>query len=244
MPHETNRPIIGQEEMNKKVGSDMPERKPLPLLPEREWINATIIDVKYQVAMFNNQVQYMTYKDDEGKDVEILDDEGNKIMRKEFEIVFALEDYMIPGKDDKRKAWLRMGASFGDKAHLPQLLYNVLGAGIALETPADIITALKRKPVKLQVANKLSKDKEKTYQNVVWDAVKSREAIETPVATPITDAQVDPDPQPVDPVEPQTASSNDYCQCGSESRPTRVEKNGQILVECGNCLKPVVAWDE
>lgn len=192
---EANRPEIPQDEMKKKVGSDMPERKPLPLLPDREWLNATIIEVKYQVSMFNNQVQYVT--DQEGNP--ILDDDGNQIMRKEFEIVFAFDDYTIPGKDDPRKAWLRMGASFGEKAHLPQFLYNVLGPQVNVETPADIIEALKGLRVKLQVSNKYNKEKDRTYQNVVFDAVKTIGAQERPQPEAIAPDEIDPEEGTVGP---------------------------------------------
>ena len=188
-----NRPEIPTEELNKKVGSDMPQREPLELLPEREWLNAHIISVKYQVQMFNNQVQYMSYKDDAGEDVDILDDDGNKIMRKEFEFVFAFDDYEIK-PSMPRKGWLRLGASFGEKSHLPQFLARVLDTSIDHDTPQSIIDALKGKPVQLQLKNKESKDKTKTYQNVVWDAVRT-----PPINAVHTDEppEVQPEPDPL-----------------------------------------------
>ncbi len=201
-----NRPPIAEDEYKKKVGSDMPEREPLELLPEREWLNAHIISVKYQVAMFNNQVQYVSYKDNEtGEDVDVLDDDGNKIMRKEFEFVFAFDDYEIK-PSMPRKGWLRLGASFGEKSHLPQFLAKVLDTSIDPDTPQSIIDALMGKPVQLQLKNKESKDKTKTYQNVVWDAVRT-----PPVSAVHTDeppeVQPEPDPEPL--TEKQQANVDD-----------------------------------
>lgn len=170
-------PEVPQSEYSKKVGSDLPPKKPLPLLPEREWIKASIIDVKFQYAMFNRQIQYISYKDDKTQEeVFITDDQGEKIPRKEFEIVFELSDYKLPN-DDPRRAWLKMGASWGEKAHLPKFLMNVAGPTTNIDTPDTIIEALKGTDVLLQVGNKPNKkDADHPYQNVIWDAVKRTDA--------------------------------------------------------------------
>jgi len=236
---EQNRPDINPDEYDKKVGSDMPEREPLELLPEREWLNAHIQSVVYQVAMFNNQVQYMTYKDENEQDVEVLDDNGQKIMRKEFEFVFIFDDYDMPKGTGKRKAWLRLGASFGEKAHLPQFLAKVLSTSVNPNTPQSIIDALRGQAVQLQLKNKLSKDETKTYQNVVWDAVRL-----PPISAVHTDEPSEVQPEPEDP-PPAKPVDDQYCQCGKEvSKPVRVEKNGMIIEECSVCTKVVQAWDD
>jgi hypothetical protein len=166
-----DRPEIPRERYKQPVNTGG-TREPLELLPEREWLSARIIEVKFQVAMFNNQVQYVTYKDDAGEEVQVKDPEGNPIMREEFEFVFELANYELPNKDP-RKCWLKLGASFGEKAHLPQFLQNVLTSLDGVTCPDSIIEACKGKEVQLQLKNKQSKDGTKTYQNVVWDAVKA-----------------------------------------------------------------------
>jgi len=230
---EQNRPEIPPEQMNQKVGSDMPEREPLELLPEREWLNAHIQSVVYQVAMFNNQVQYMTYKDEDDQDVEVLDDEGKKIMRKEFEFVFIFDDYDMPKGRGKRKAWLRLGSSVGEKAHLPQFLAKVLDKSVNPDTPQSIIDALRGQAVQLQLKNKESKDGTKTYQNVVWDAVR------TP---PISAVHENPEPEPESEVV-ATKKEENFCQCGSEAVKGE-EPNEQNQDVCTICSKPMIAWDE
>jgi hypothetical protein len=192
----SERPEIPKERYGQPVSTGG-TREPLELLPEREWLNAKIIDVKYQVAMFNNQIQYVTYKDDNNEEVQVKDPEGNPIMREEFEFVFTMHDYKLPN-DDQRKCWLKLGASFGEKAHLPQFLMKVLNNLDGITCPDSIISACKGKEVKLQLKNKLSKDGTKTYQNVVWDAVKCAiGAVEAPIQEP-TPATEDPTIQPED----------------------------------------------
>ena len=184
------RPQIPSDELNKPIGHDMPERKPLDLLPEREWLNAKISSVKYQIAMFNGQIQFIT--DMEGN--QLLNADGDPVPRKEFEITFHLNDYQL--SDGKaRNAWLKIGASMGEKAHLPAFLYNVIGHA-DIKTPAQLIQALTAREVKLQLANKHSKkDPSKIYQVVIWDAVKG-----IGVHTPST--EVNPfAPDDLDPVE-------------------------------------------
>jgi hypothetical protein len=186
-----DRPEIPRDRYKEPVSSGS-TREPLELLPEREWLNAKIVDVKFQVAMFNNQIQYVTYKDDNNEDVQVKDADGNPIMREEFEFVFELSDYKLPN-GDPRKCWLKLGASFGEKAHLPQFLINVLKTLDGINCPDSIINATKGVEVKLQLKNKQSKDGTKTYQNVVWDAVKALVADipleERPVEGPLTEEQ-------------------------------------------------------
>ncbi len=163
---EQNRPDVPVDDYDKPVGSNMPERKPLELLPEREWLEAKIVKVVYQYAMFNNKMQYITDMDDQP----ILDENDQPIPRKEFNITFELKDYFLPN-NEPRKAWLRMSASFGDKANLPIFLTSILGN--YPDTPGEIISGLEGVSVKLQLQNKPNKDKTKQpYQNVIFDAVK------------------------------------------------------------------------
>jgi len=171
------RPEIPSDEYNKPVGSEMPPQEPLELLPEREWLNARISEVKYQVVLFNNAIQYVSYEDDDKKEVFVLDEAKNKIPRKEFEIKFLFDDYDLPNNKGKRKAWLTLGAAFGDRAHLPKFLIKVINKKLEKPTPEEIINQLEGVTVKLQLKNKDNKDGTKTYQLVVWDAVKYREEL-------------------------------------------------------------------
>lgn len=60
-----------------------------------------------------------------------------------------------------------------------------------------------------------------------------------PPPPPMNEAEVEPEDVG------NTATGNpDYCNCGGESQPTRVEKNGQIYDECTKCNKPIMAWDD
>ena len=189
------RPEMPQEELNKPLskGGDLP---PLPLLPDREWLTALIVDVDYRYAVFNNQIQYVTKTelDDNGQesDVFVLDMDGNKIARKEFNIKFELADYTLPNNKGKRCCWLTMGASMGDKAHLPQFLFNVLGQ-VELTCPTDVIRALTGKAVRLQLKNKPNK-KDPTrppYQNVIYDAVEGVDKQQsTPAPGPIEQGDI------------------------------------------------------
>jgi len=186
-------PEVPKDEYNKKVGSDLPPKKPLSLLPDREWLRANIVDVKYQYAMFNNAVQYVSYKE-EGSTEEIFVEDpetGEKIPRKEFEIVFELADYMLPN-NEPRKAWLKMGASSGEKAHLPKFLNTMLGSTHNADTPQLIIDSLKGTDVMLQVGNKENpKDADHPWQNVIWDAVKPAGGNPEPQTGPMTSGDVD-----------------------------------------------------
>ena len=180
---------IPDEDFNKPVKSG--ERKPLPLLPQREWLTAAIVEVKYQYVIFNNEIQYMTDKDEN----QILDSDSNPIPRREFEITFEFHDFFLPN-DKPRKAWLRLSASFGESAHLPVFLWGVI-PGHKLSTPAQIIEALKGKDVKLQLKNKASKkDPKKIFQNVIWDSVQK---IDANTGTPEPELL---DPEDLDPEQP------------------------------------------
>lgn len=142
--------------------------KDLPLLPEREWLNAVVVEVKYEQGKFNGQPAYLT--DYETKE-QILDDSGNPIPRMIFNITFELPDHVIPNTEGiNRKCWLTLGASLNEKAHLPHFLFNVCGKNTSFNTPRDVITKLEGKTVRLQLKNKPDKNG-KIWQNVVWDAV-------------------------------------------------------------------------
>jgi len=173
-----DRPEIPKEDYEKPLPKgDLP---PLPLLPDREWLKATIINVEYRIAMFNGVPQYLTKKVEGGDDEPILDEDGNQIQRREFNIKFEIDDYTLPN-GDPRCAWLTIGASFGEKAHLPTLAFNVLGAAAIIETPLQLINGLTGKRVRLQLKNKPNKDSTKQpWQNVIYDAV---EAIGKPQTT-------------------------------------------------------------
>jgi len=183
-------PKIPRDEYNKPLSSGG-NMEPLELLPERTWLNAVIAEVKYQYAIFNNEIQYIKDQDDN----EILDENDQPIPRREFELIFEFDDYQLPNKKP-RKAWLRMSASKGMNAHLPVFLANVCDTTHEeLQTPQDIISALTEMPVKLQLMNKKSKkDPSKTYQNVIWDAVRHAGGeLPTPSPAPITDKDLNED---------------------------------------------------
>jgi hypothetical protein len=193
-----NRPEVPPEDYNKPVSKG---GEPLPLLPDREWLTGRIQSVEYRVCMFNNQVQYMTRKvfdETENKEVDekILDENDNPIPRREFNITITTDNYELPNKEP-RKVWLSIGASLGDKAHLPTLLYNTLGHDNEVQTPQEIIDALKGLPVKFQLANKPNKDKTKPpYQKVIYDAVQTigtGEKPETEEVEPIKEEEVAPE---------------------------------------------------
>ena len=78
----------------------------------------------------------------------------------------------MPSGKGKRCCWLTMGASMGEKSHLPVFLFNVLGAEYEPTHPRGVIEALSGKVVKIQLKNKPNKDKTRPpYQNVIYDAV-------------------------------------------------------------------------
>ena len=177
------RPSIPDEDYGKPIGSELPERPDLPLLPEREWLGAKLVKCDYRISIFNKEVQYITNKQEEP----IRDEAGNKIPRREFNITFEFKDYKCPD-ESPRKAWLAMGASMGQNAHLPVFLANLL-PGSQLTTPSDIIGALEGLHVKLQLENKPRKDPAKQpRQQVIYSAVRKIDddsPAETPEPAPI-----------------------------------------------------------
>ena len=194
--------------------------------------------------MFNGKVQYMTkkeYDENEGMEIEvqILDKDDKPIPRREFYMTFEFHQYNLPN-GSPRKSWLQLGASLGEKAHLPTFLYNVLGKDYVIETPTDVVGKLKGAEVRLQLKNKPNKDKDKPpSQRVVYDAVERLDAPQTTApADPIKEKDVE---QP----QEQAQVGEGFCACDKEnSNPVRTEKNGQIMEICSECNKVVQAWDE
>jgi len=228
------RPEIPPEDYKQPLskGGDLP---PLELLPTREWLGAKIVDVVYRIMMFQGKIQYMTKKetDDQGKEVEIqiLNKENKPIPRREFYMTFEFHNYSLPN-GDPRKAWLQLGASLGEQAHLPTFLYNVLGANYVAETPEEIVDSLKGKEIKLQLKNKPNKDPDKPpSQRVVYDAVERLDAESTPPpAEPIKEGEITP---------PESTGSNEgHCECPEADKKPDGDNN------CQKCGKMIIAWDE
>ena len=153
-----------------KGGGDLP---PLEMLPDREWLQAKISDVKFQYSYFNNQPQYMTDKDDN----QILDSNGLPIKRKEFKVTFSMKGYEL-SNGNPRNSWLTMGASMGEKAHLPKFLDNVGLINEDVSSAQMVIDKLINLNVQLQLKNVTKKDGSGQYQMVVWDAVKLDDSVE------------------------------------------------------------------
>lgn len=145
----------------------LPKQKPLPFLPEREWLKGRISKVEYEYVYFKGQLQYLTDQDKQP----ILDEEGNTIPRRQFMIEVMLSNFNLPN-GDPRRAWIRAGASMGAKAHLPQLLVNMGMNDIDDPTPQAIIDFLQEKDVKLQMANRVNEVTGEEYQQVIWDSLK------------------------------------------------------------------------
>jgi len=209
MSNQSDRPDIPKDEYDRPMsGGDLP---PLDLLPEREWLRGRIVNVEYRYAMFNGKVQYVTKKkfDQEANkeiDVPVLDKDDKKIARKEFNIKFELVDYCLPNDKGPRCNWLTLGASMGDRSHLPTFLENVLGDKFEPDSPKDVIEALRGRAIQLQLKNKPNtKDRSKPpYQNVIYDAVKAR-----PEAHEIENGSVPADQtetMPENQVEPEDAT--------------------------------------
>ena len=145
----------------------LPKPKPLPFLPEREWLKGRINKADYGYVYFKGQIQYLT---DQNKEP-VLDADGQMIERRQFEIEIYLNDYNLPN-GEPRRVWLKLGASLGPKAHLPQFLRNM---GLEVEgnpTPQEIVDYLKDLDVKFQLATKHSDSSGNDYQQVIWDSVK------------------------------------------------------------------------
>ena len=155
---------ISTAEFNKEI----PEGNltPLPMLPEREWLEAIIVEVNYQYAEFKNEIQFV--KDEIGNIK--LDEDGNPIKRREFEITFELPKFSLDN-GEPRKQWLRLSSSRFKKAYLPGFLKNV-GIDSDGVTPQKIIDELKNKKVKLQLATKTKLDGSGQYQIVLHDTVR------------------------------------------------------------------------
>jgi len=155
---------IPQGEMEKPMQRN--EAPPLEFFPEREWLDAMIDKVEYRYVYRKGYIQYLQNSNKE----DILDDDGEKIARREFNITFIMKAYDLPN-GDPRKSWLSLGASMGQKAHLPKVL-EVFGYTNENPTPSQIIEALEGKEVRFQVSNKKSETTDKEYQNVIWDSLK------------------------------------------------------------------------
>jgi len=158
------------------------ERKPLPLLPELEMLEAIITEVKFEFAMFQGKQQYVT--DYETKEI-IYDANGQPIPRKEFNITFEIAGHSL-SNGKPRKAWLKVGSSLGDKSKLSKLL-NMLMIKLVDPTPKDIIAALLNRELKFQLVNKSGKDGN-VYQNVNFDSIRClvRKPLEAPIVQTIS----------------------------------------------------------
>lgn len=157
---------------------------PMELLPEREWLRASITDVKMVYAMFKGQIQYLTKKNEAtGEDEPILDSKtGEKIPRFQVVIVYSLWDYKL-GNGSPRMGWAYFGASIGEKAHLPKYLLK-LGGSSLFKGPLDEVRQPSFNEIKkfildngkyifVQFATKESSDPdEEVRQNIVKDAIK------------------------------------------------------------------------
>lgn len=220
------RPNIPPEDFNKPLGGG--ELPPLDLLPTREWMGAKIVAVEYRIVIFNSQIQYVMKQVEGGEDEAILDENDEKIPRREFYITFEMHNYSLPNKDP-RKAWLQLGASLGEQAHLPTFLYNTLGHDNDADTPDKIINRLKGLEVRLQLKNKPRKDKTKPpYQQVVYDAV---EAIEN---APVSDSEP-VDPMKEDDVQP---TAQKECKC------TKEDQNNDGTGICNTCDGLILVWED
>jgi hypothetical protein len=155
-----------QRPSNGELRKPLPRQKPLEFLPEREWIKGRVSKAEYEYVYFNNVIQYLT---DQEKNP-ILDENGEQIARRQFNIEIMLNDFTLPN-GDPRRAWIKLGASMGGKAHLPMFLKN-LGYENIDPTPQDIIDFLKDIGVKFQMANKENQSNGNLYQQVIWDSVK------------------------------------------------------------------------
>ena len=136
---------VPKDELNKPI----PKRSlpPLPDLPDREWLAATVADVEYIRAMFNGQIQYLTDKEKNP----ILGEDDQPIERRQFKITYEMKDYTLPN-GGPRKGWLQLGCSWGKNAKLPKYLKKV---GFKYDendmpTPAELIKFLKGQHVFIQ----------------------------------------------------------------------------------------------
>lgn len=152
------------------------ELPPLEFFPEREWLDAKVESVEYRYVYRKGYIQYLQNSNKE----DILDDDGEKIPRKEFNITFVMLNYELPN-GDPRKGWLSLGASMSDRAYLPKVLKK-FGNDHDDPTPQQIIDTFAGKDVRFQVANKVSEANGKEYQNIIWDSVKPASQKDSPAA--------------------------------------------------------------
>lgn len=166
-------------------------RKEFELLPDREWLRAEIEKVEYRQAKFKGELQYYT---DQKTEQFILDDNGQKIPRMEFNITFKLLDYFMDDNVTNRKAWLRVGASLNGSSHFSLFLINVLTEEPTLSQTEKwwewVVNNLPGIRVKLQLRNSKPNANGKIWQEVIYDAVKldgSKQAQEVKTAEEIWD---------------------------------------------------------
>lgn len=152
-----------ENELDKPLATG--DKKPLPLLPELTMLDAQITNVTLEYAQFQGKPQYL--QDFETKE-NILDANGQPIPRKEFNITFSFNDYQLPNKDP-RKAWLKLGASLGEKSKLAKFL-KVLNVNIVNPNPRTLITCLMGRHVRFQLVNKESGGT--VYQNINFDSIR------------------------------------------------------------------------
>lgn len=165
MTQETERKEIDPEELDKEVPKN--EAPPLEFFPEREWLSALVDHVDYRYVYRNGQQQYVQNKDKE----DIIDrDSGERIPRKEFNITMLLKDYYLPN-GDPRKAWLSLGVSMSERAHLPQVLEK-FDFTKDNPTPNQIKSVFQGLKVRFMVVNKKTQANGKPYQAVDWDSLR------------------------------------------------------------------------
>lgn len=161
---------IPDDELDKPMGQ---EKKPLPLLPELTMLDAQITDVKLDYATFQGKPQYV--QDFDTKE-NILDENGQPIPRKEFNITFSLSGYSLPN-NDPRKCWLKLGASMGEKSKLAKFV-KVLNINLINPSPRALMQVLMGRQVRFQLINKEGKDGN-TYQNINFDSIRPIEETKT-----------------------------------------------------------------
>lgn len=155
---------IPPEMMNRPLGGD---HEKYPVMPEREWLSARIVDATCEFDEFNGKPVYVQDRDTKQNK---LDSEGNPIRR----IVYKIKYELKKGRTEKGNPLsyeIKLGATFGDNSHLPRYL-KLLGIEFPQQpAPIAVVNALKGLDVKIQLTNKESK-KGNIYQNAVWDAIK------------------------------------------------------------------------
>ena len=147
-------------------------------LPTNDFILGEIAEVKYGAAYFKGEIQYVKRISDK---TFVLDEQGQKIVRKEFKLKVRIESKYKTDKGEDRYLFLRLGASFSPKANLPKVL-NSLGVSFE-ETPSpnQIKQALEGIQIKFLVSLSGSNPKNDgyPYENIKWDSVMLSEPKET-----------------------------------------------------------------